>query len=198
MNRPTAEADRSRSLPDPLPQRDLSRYQMHGYHPGRGRVCRILWYLLSLIVFESALVPLYAPKRALLRLFGAQIGRGVIIKPRVRIKYPWRLQVGDHSWIGEEVWIDNLDEVRIGDHVCISQEAYLCTGDHDHRQPTFDLITRPIELHSASWICTRATILAGVTVHTGAVVAAGSVAVRDVAAGDVVSGIPARCSRASE
>jgi putative colanic acid biosynthesis acetyltransferase WcaF len=110
----------------------------------------------------------------------------------VRIKYPWRLQIGDHSWIGEDAWIDNLADVTIGANVCVSQGVYLCTGSHDRDKPTFDLVTQPITLKDGSWICTRATVLGNVTVHEGAVVAAGSVVHVDVAANSIVGGVPAR------
>jgi putative colanic acid biosynthesis acetyltransferase WcaF len=171
--------------------RDLSQFDNRGFHPGRGPVVRCIWYLVSAIVFESACFPCYGPKRWLLRCFGARIGRGVVIKPHVRIKYPWRLQIGDHSWIGEDAWIDNLADVSIGSSVCVSQGVYLCTGSHDRERPAFDLITRPIALSDGCWICARATVLGGVTVHDGAIVAACSLVHADVAAGAIVGGVPA-------
>ena len=130
-------------------------------------------------------------KARLLRLFGARIGRGLVIKPHVRIKYPWRLAVGDHCWIGEGVWIDNLADVTLGSHVCLSQGAYLCTGSHDHRRRTFDLITRPIRVEDGAWVAARTTLLPGVTVGANALVAGGSVVVKDVEAGAIVVGNPA-------
>ena len=97
----------------------------------------------------------------LLRMTGASVGAGVVIKPRVTIKYPWKLAVGNHSWIGEQVWIDNLDQVTIGAHVCISQGALLLCGNHDYKKPTFDLITGPIVLEDGVWIGAKASVALG-------------------------------------
>lgn len=163
-----------------------------GYDAGRPAVVRVLWYLVSLLVFEPGWCPVSAPKRLLLRLFGATIGRNVVIKPHVRIKFPWRLSVGDHSWIGEEAWIDNLAQVTIGRDVCISQGVYLCTGSHDPRRTTFDLIVQPIVVEDQAWLAARSVVLPGVTIGRGAVIAAGSTVPRDVAAGIVAGGCPAK------
>ena len=163
-----------------------------GYRPGRSPLVRALWYGVSLIVFQSGWVPLYGIKRWLLRRFGAQVGKGVVIKPHVRIKFPWRFRVGDHCWIGEDVWIDNLASVHLANDVCLSQGAYLCTGSHDHRRVTFDLIVKPIVVESGAWIGARAIVLLGVTIRRGAVVAAGSVVTRDVSSGVIAGGSPCR------
>jgi putative colanic acid biosynthesis acetyltransferase WcaF len=183
----------SSSLPLAAPSCvDLAAFTNSGYNPGRRWPIRAIWHYLSLLVFENGLFPLSAPKAFLLRRFGARVGRGVIIKPHVRIKYPWRLTVGDHCWIGQGVWIDNLADVQIGNHVCISQGAYLCTGSHDYRRRTFDLITRPITLADGVWIGAKAILLPGVCVGTGAVVGAGSTVTKTVAPGVIVAGTAAR------
>jgi putative colanic acid biosynthesis acetyltransferase WcaF len=170
---------------------DLSRYDNCGYFAGRGPIVRSLWYLVSLLVFESAWVPFFRPKRWLLRRFGAKIGRGVVIKPQVRIKYPWRLVVGDHCWIGQDAWIDNLADIRLGDHVCLSQRVYLCTGSHDHRRSTFDLITRPITIDNGVWLCAGVLVLGGSTVGANAVVTAGTVVNGEVPPTTIASSQPA-------
>jgi putative colanic acid biosynthesis acetyltransferase WcaF len=162
------------------------------YNPGRSVLVRGLWYVLSLVVFQSGLVPLYAIKRWLLRRFGATVGKGVVIKPHVRIKFPWRFRVGEQCWIGEDVWIDNLASVQLANDVCLSQGAYLCTGSHDHRRVTFDLIVKPIVVESCAWIGARAIVLPGVTIQRGAVVAAGSVVTRDIPPGVIAGGSPCR------
>ena len=94
----------------------------------------------------------------ILRIFGACIGSGVVIKPHVKVKFPWRLSIGANSWIGEGVWIDNLAEVKIGSNACISQGAYLCTGSHNWAVPTFDLVVRPIEIGDEVWICANTSV----------------------------------------
>jgi putative colanic acid biosynthesis acetyltransferase WcaF len=171
---------------------DLSSYDNSSFDPGRGLLVRTLWYYTSLLLFESGWMPSSGLKCRVLRWFGATIGRGVVIKPNVRIKFPWRLSIGDHCWIGQEAWIDNMAEVRIGNHSCLSQQVYLCTGSHDHRRRGFDLITRPITLGAGSWIGARATLLPGITVGENGLVAGGSIVSRDVEPGAVVAGNPAR------
>lgn len=153
---------------------------------------RTIWYFLSLLFFESGWFPLSGVKKWLLQCFGARVGKGLVIKPHVRIKYPWRLTVGDHCWIGQEVWIDNIEDVRIGNHVCVSQRSYFCTGNHDHRRTTFDLTAKPIVVHDGAWVGASALLLGGVEIHANAVVAAGSVVSKDVPTGVIVGGNPAK------
>lgn len=171
---------------------NLASYQRGEYWPGRGRLWQAMWYMVSLLFFESGWVPLSSVKSMLLRLFGAEIGRGLVIKPNVRIKYPWKLKVGDYCWIGQDVWIDNLVDVCFGSHVCVSQQAYLCTGGHDYRRSSFDLIVRAIHVGDGAWLGARCTVLPGVAVGASAVVAAGSIVTRDVEPWNVVAGNPAR------
>jgi putative colanic acid biosynthesis acetyltransferase WcaF len=130
-------------------------------------------------------------KRWLLRRFGARIGSGVIIKPGVHIKLPWRLQVGDGSWIGERAWLDNLADIRIGANAVVSQGAYLCTGNHDWADPGMGLVVEPISIDDGAWVGAFARIAPGVTVGREAVVTLGAVLLRDADAGGVYSGNPA-------
>lgn len=170
----------------------LSSYRNDCHDRGSGPIVYGLWYLFSKLVFERSWFIHYGLKCWLLRRFGGSIGYGVVIKPGVKVKYPWRLNIGDHVWIGEDTWIDNLDVVTIGTNVCISQGVYLCTGAHDFSRKTFDLITKPIVVEHGAWIAARATILPGVTVGVGALCAAGSVVHEDVAPRTMVGGCPAR------
>ena len=169
---------------------DLSRYDNSWYRPG-GALKRGLWYFVNVLFFINPLNPFSGLKALLLRLFGAKIGRGVVIKPAVNIKYPWKLAVGDHCWIGENVWIDNLADVKIGSHVCLSQGAMLLTGNHDFTSPSFDLKTAEISLHDGVWIGARAVVCPGVTCHSHAVLTVQSVATRDLEAYSVNRGNPA-------
>lgn len=114
-------------------------------------------------------------KVACLRLFGARVGRGVVIRSRVNISFPWRLSIGSNVWIGDDVYILSLSDVIIGSDVCISQGAFLCTGSHEFRVESFDLITRPIEIGSSCWICARAFIGPGVSLEPGTMVKAGEI-----------------------
>jgi len=110
-----------------------------------------------------------------LRVFGAKVGQGVVVHPNIRIKFPWKLSVGDHCWIGRDVWIDNLDYVTLESDVCISQGAYLCTGSHDHKSETFELRTAPIILEHGAWVCCRATVLGGAILRRMSIVPANGV-----------------------
>ncbi|QDS97395.1 WcaF family extracellular polysaccharide biosynthesis acetyltransferase [Adhaeretor mobilis] len=171
---------------------DLSAYDNSDYDPGRGTLTRTLWYFCSLLFVESVWFPFGGCKLFLLRIFGAKIGTGVTIRSNVRVKYPWLLEVGDHCWIGQDVWIDNLVPVKIGSHVCISQRAYLCTGSHDHRKRTFDLLTGPISIGNGAWVGAVAILLQNVSIGPNALVASGSIVVSDVPAGAIVGGNPAK------
>jgi putative colanic acid biosynthesis acetyltransferase WcaF len=126
-----------------------------------------------------------------LRLFGARIGRNAVLRPGLRVKYPWRLSVGTHCWLGEDVWLDNVGRITLGDHVCISQGAYLCTGNHDWSFPDFRLIVEDITLLGGSWVGAHSLIAPGVTLYEGAVASFGSVVVRDIPAFEIHSGNPA-------
>jgi putative colanic acid biosynthesis acetyltransferase WcaF len=145
---------------------------------------------MSGLFFETAF-PLSGFKGLVLRLFGARIGRGVVIKPHVRIKYPWKLSIGDFSWIGEDVWIDNLEEVSIGANCCISQGALLLCGNHNYTKSTFDLMIAPITLEDGAWIGAKSTVCPGVMVQSHAVLTVGSVATKTLESYGIYSGNPA-------
>jgi putative colanic acid biosynthesis acetyltransferase WcaF len=140
---------------------------------------------------RSPLVPFSGTRRLLLKLFGARIGEGVVVKPGVRVKYPWLLDVGPNSWLGEDAWFDNLARISIGSNVCISQGAYLCTGNHDWTDPAFGLIVRPITIEDSAWIGAKAVLCPGAVVSRCAVVAAGSIVVGRLEAHTVYAGNPA-------
>ncbi len=174
---------------------NLAIYDNSDFDRGAPRWKEALWTLTRWFFFHTFL-PWPSPFRvALLRGFGAKIGRNVVIRENVNISMPWRLAVGDHVWIGEDVGILSLAQVTIGANVCISQRAYLCTGSHDYRRENFKLVTRPITIEDASWIAAAAFVAPGVTIGSGAVVSAGAVVARDVAPGTVVQGNPATETR---
>lgn len=175
-----------------MPKPALSTYDNSWYSPGRGGLARTLWFFLGLPILRSSLLPFSSIRSFLLRIFGAKVGIGVVLKPGMRVKYPWFLSIGDHSWIGEDVWIDNLTKVAIGSNTCVSQGAYLCTGSHDWSDPAFGLLVQPIAIEDGAWIGARAVICPGVTIAECAVVAAGSVVTRDVPADEIHAGNPAR------
>ncbi len=171
---------------------DLKSYDASAFERGRPFLLEALWRFVSAVFFQGSLLPFYAPKRWILWLFGAQIGRRVLIKTRVTITFPWRLRIGDYSWIGEEVWLDSLDRIEIGSNVCVSQRAYICTGSHDLRSPTFDIITHPVLVEDGAWIGAGASVAPGVVLGSHCFVAIGAVITADVRPNTVVAGNPAR------
>lgn len=152
---------------------------------------QVLWYICNVLFFINPLNPSSGFKKFILRLFGAKIGRGVVIKPGVNIKYPWKLFIGDHSWIGEKVWIDNLANVVIGSNCCISQGAMLLTGNHNYAAREFDLMILAITLEDGVWIGSRALVCPGVICRTHAVLAVQSVASKTLEAFTIYQGNPA-------
>lgn len=174
------------------PTVNLGQYRVTGYSVGAGPIRRGLWYITNVLMFLNPLFPFYKTKRWVLRAFGARIGNGVVIKPRVNIKHPWRLRIGENSWIGEGVWIDNLADTSIGNNVCISQDAYLLTGNHDYKSVAFTLITSPIQIEDGVWIGARTTVCPGVRVGRNAVLAVGSILTRDAESDGIYAGNPAQ------
>ncbi len=162
------------------------------YTPGASLLQQLLWYFVGSPLVCSSWLPIASVKVWVLRWFGAKIGRGVNIKPGVRVKFPWRLTVGDYSWLGEDLWIDNVASVVIEDNVCLSQGVYLCTGNHDWSRSTFDLRLGPIHLQSSSWVAAGAIIGPGVTLGSGAILTLGSVTTQSLDAWTIYSGNPAQ------
>ena len=170
----------------------LDRYRTpSGWHPGTPFLLQCIWFCLGLPLLSARWLPGSAWRVLLLRVFGARIGVGCRIKPGLRVKFPWRLQVGQACWLAEDAWLDNLAPITLGDRVCISQGAYLCTGNHDFRSPGFDLCLGPITICSDVWIAAHAVLAPGTDVGSGAVVALGAVVSGRVEGGAIVRGNPA-------
>jgi len=174
---------------------NLAGFNNSWYHPGAGAARRALWYFINIFFFLNPLNPFSAFKVWLLKLFGAKVGVGVIIKPSVSIKYPWLLRLGSHCWIGENVWIDNLVMVSIADQVVLSQGAMLLTGSHDYKKTNFDLIVGEIIIEEGAWIGAKAIVCPGVSCGTHSVLAAGSVATNNLAPYTIYQGNPAIAKR---
>jgi putative colanic acid biosynthesis acetyltransferase WcaF len=170
---------------------DLSRFSNSGFDRGASRFKEMLWVLVRCLFFAPTW-PLPGAFRVFwLRWFGAKVGKGVVIRSRVNITFPWKLTLGDHVWLGEECWLLNLAPIVIGSHVCISQRAFLCTGNHDYKSPAFDLITGAISVEPGAWIGADAFVGPGVAVGNHAVLTAGSVATSDLQAFGIYRGNPA-------
>lgn len=177
----------------------LDLYDNSDFDRGAGKLKEALWVLCKCLFFLNPFPWPSALRASLLRLFGAQLGRGVVIRSGVNITFPWRFTAGDHVWIGDEVLILSLAQVTLGSHVCISQRAFLCTGSHDWRRETFDLQTRSIVVEDHVWISAQAFIGPGTTVGSHSVIGAGAVLLTDIPSHSLARGNPATVStRSSE
>lgn len=171
---------------------NLSHYDNSWYSTQAGAVKRLVWFFANALFLMNPFNPVSSIKVFLLRMFGARIGKGVTIKPAVNIKYPWLLEIGDHVWIGEKVWIDNLVKVKIGDHCCLSQGVMLLTGNHNYKQPAFDLMVGSITLEDGVWIGANAVVCPGITCASHSILAVSSVANRNLEAYGIYQGNPAQ------
>ena len=172
----------------------LDLFNNTSFSRGRPVWIEALWFFVQAL-FITSWIPGSVHRKLLLRLFGAKIGKGTLFKPGVKVKFPWRLEIGEHTWIGEDVWIDNLAKVTIGSHCCISQGVYLCTGSHDWSKKRFNLITKPITVMDKAWLCAKSIIGPGVTVNEGAVLGIGSLATEDLKAWWIYQGVPSTVMR---
>lgn len=169
---------------------NLAKYDNSFYSPGKNILVRFLWYKFNAVLLKGP-IPGSSWRRGLLKLFGAKIGIGVVIKPCVNIKYPWNLEIGDYSWIGEKAWIDNLGKVNIGKHCCISQGALLLCGNHNYKKETFDLMVGDITLEDGVWIGARAIVTGNTICLNHSVLTAGSIASKTMESYGIYSGNPA-------
>lgn len=170
---------------------DLSRFNNAEFSRGASALKEAAWWLVRSLLF-APWFPVPSPlKVTALRCFGAKVGNGVVIRSRVNITFPWRIEIGDHVWIGDEVLILSLDRVTIGSNVCISQRAFLCTGSHDFTKEGFDLVTGGIEIGDGCWVGAQAFVGPGVKFGDASRCLAGAVVVRSVPDGTTVGGVPA-------
>lgn len=169
---------------------DLSKFNNDWYQPG-SRFKRAVWYCFNAAFLLNPMNPFSGLKKFVLRIFGAQIGSKVVIKQRVNVKYPWFLKIGDNSWIGEDVWIDNLAQVDIGANCCVSQGALLLCGNHNYKKEAFDLMVGEIILEEGVWIGAKAIVTGGVRCESHSLLAAGSVTSKNLIAYTIYRGNPA-------
>lgn len=172
---------------------DLGGYKKT--YKGRSFLNNIFWYFTSIIFFENSLPIPSGIKVKILKLFGAKIGVGVVIKPNVKIKYPWMLAIGNNCWIGEYVWLDNLAQVTCGNDCCISQGAYILTGSHNYKSKYFDLITSEVIIENEVWIGARSVVTPGSHLKSGVVLTVNSVAISILEQNSIYQGNPATFKR---
>ncbi|HEY9887578.1 MAG TPA: WcaF family extracellular polysaccharide biosynthesis acetyltransferase [Candidatus Obscuribacterales bacterium] len=171
---------------------DLRQYDQSWYFPGRPKWLVLLWWLVQAIAFPLTLHAHHAPRRSLLRLFGARIGQGVIIRPSARFHYPWNVEIGDHSWVGSGVEFYSLGKIRVGNHCVISQNSYLCTGSHDPSDPAFGLQVAPITLENGVWVAANCFLGPGIVIGANTVVGATSSVFTDLPPRYICLGSPCK------
>jgi putative colanic acid biosynthesis acetyltransferase WcaF len=171
---------------------DLRSYDQTGFDRGRSGWYVMVWWLVQAIAFPLSLHTFNGFRCWLLRKFGATIGKDVVIRPTARFTYPWKVEIGDYSWIGDDVVFYSLDRICIGQHCVISQKTYLCTGSHDLQDPAFGLITAPILIDNGVWVATDCFVSLGVHIGANAVVGARSSVFADLPGGQVCLGTPCR------
>jgi putative colanic acid biosynthesis acetyltransferase WcaF len=171
---------------------DLRQYDQSNFDRGKPGWFILLWWFVQAVTFPLTLHSLSGIRCWILRRFGAKIGEGVLIRPTARFTYPWKVKIGNYSWIGDDVVLYSLDQINIGQHCVISQKSYLCTGSHEITDPAFGLKTAPISLEDGAWVAADCFIAPGVVIGSNAVIAARSSVFSDMPPGQVCIGTPCR------
>lgn len=192
MDKPCPESDPGKQSLEETPWVDLSCYDQSWFDPGRPKWVILLWWLVQAVAFPLTLHATHAPRRFLLRLFGAKVGRAVVIRPTARFTYPWKIAIGDHSWIGDDVVFYSLDTITVGSHCVISQKSYLCCGSHRTDDRAFGLQTAPITIGNGAWLAADCFVAPGVCVGANTVVGARSSIYQSLPPGHFCVGNPCR------
>ena len=171
---------------------DLSAFRVPASFRGKPAWFVQLWWIVHSTLFRLSPQILFPWRRFLVRLFGGTVGKGVLLRPTVKITYPWKVSIGDFSWVGDDVTLYSLGEIEIGSNVVISQHSYLCTGSHDMESPSFEMFAKPIVIEDESWVATDVFIAPGVRIGHGAVVGARSTVLHNLPPTMVCIGNPAK------
>lgn len=176
----------------PKTYQDLTTFSLPVGFRGRGALTVQLWWLVQALLFQTSPQVLYGWRRFLLRLFGAKIGGGVILRPSVRVTYPWKLTIGDYAQIGDRVELYTLGEINIGAHAVVSQDCYICTGGHDPARPDFAIYEAPVTIGEQAWLASGCFVSPGVTIGRGSFCKVRSLITKNCDEGAVLAGSPAR------
>jgi putative colanic acid biosynthesis acetyltransferase WcaF len=171
---------------------DLSQFCLPPGFRGRSALVVLTWQIVQATVFRFSPRPMYAWRRLLLRMFGAKIGTGMKIRPTARVEFPWRLEIGEYAWIGDDAYLYSLAPISVGAQSVISQRSYLCAAQHDYRRVDFAMVARPISVGSQVWLATDVFVAPGVTIGNGSVIGARSSVFCDIPANVIAYGTPAR------
>lgn len=171
---------------------DLNKYKNPKGFRGKSTIVVQLWWIVQGSLFAMSPQFLYSWRRFLLRSFGAEIGKGVIIRPSAQITYPWKVKIGDYSWIGDDVVLYSLGDIIIGENTVISQKSYICAATHDYSKLDFPILAKKITIGNGCWLATDVFVSPGVTMGYGVVVGARSTVVKDLESNSVYVGSPAK------
>jgi putative colanic acid biosynthesis acetyltransferase WcaF len=175
-----------------VPFLQLDEADRSGFTYGRSRFLVLLWFTIQDTLFRFSPVPCYGFRRWLLKLFGCRIGKGVVVRPRARLHYPWRIEIGDYASVGDDVWLYSIAPITIGSHAVISQRSFLCTASHDYLDPHFKTTSAPIVVGDGVWIAADVFINPGVTIGDNAVIGARSSVFQDMPGDKICYGSPCR------
>lgn len=153
---------------------NLSNFRLSQEFIGKSKVILLLWGFIQSTLFALSPQIMYRWRSFLLKCFGAQIGKNVVIRPSVKIIYPWKLTIGDYSWIGDDVTLYSIGEINIGHDTVISQKSYICAGGHDYKAANFDTFSKNITIGNKAWIATDVYVAPGVSIADGVIVGARS------------------------
>jgi len=170
----------------------LDQFDLANNFRGKSVFVVQLWWLVQSTLFAMSPQFMFAWRRFLLKLFGAEVGKGVLIRPSVRITYPWKVKLGERVWIGDFAELYSLGEIEIGDDVVISQRSYLCAATHDFTKLSFDMVDKKITIADQVWIATDVFIAPGVCIRRGALIGARSNVFSNMPEGMVCFGSPAK------
>jgi len=170
---------------------NLKEFKLPSDFRGRSAWFVQTWWLVQMLFFKTSPQFMYGWRRFLLRCFGAKIGKKVMIRPSAHVQFPWKLNIGEYSWVGDGVVLYNLDKINIGSHAVISQRSYLCTGSHHHGCPDFSIYTKPIIIENQCWLAADVFVAPGITIGTGTVVGSRSSVFKSLPSGKICFGTPA-------
>lgn len=170
----------------------LDQFKVPPGFRGRSAIQVQLWWLVECSLFRWSPQFMYGFRRLLLRAFGAKVGVGVVVRPSVRVTYPWNLTLGDYVWIGDDVVLYSLAPIKVGRNSVVSQKSYICAGDHDYTDVSFPIRGVPVTIGEENWIATDVFVAPGVTIGDGNVIGARSSVFSNIGDGMVCLGSPCR------
>ena len=173
----------------------LNTFKLPKNFRGRNAFIVQLWWIVQGTLFRMSPQFLYGYRSFLLRLFGAKIGKNVIIRPTVRITYPWKVSIGNYSWIGDDVVLYSLGEIEIGENVVVSQKSYICAASHDYLESDFPIFSKKVIIRDECWLATDVFVAPGVTVNKGTVVGSRSSVYKNLPEFKICMGNPAKVIR---